>query len=65
MAELRLFASLQFRDDALRQHLAEFYSPLVERIDLPDYTLRENAVLIKGDKITESLRRELFSENKV
>ena len=34
--------ALEFRNDALSQDLAEFYAPLVKRIDLPDGTLSEN-----------------------
>jgi hypothetical protein len=36
-----------------RQHLAELYAPLVERVDPPDRSLREHAVLVKTDERPE------------
>src|SRR6266850_2519034 len=37
--------TFEFRNDALRQDLAQLDAPLIERIDVPDDTLRENRVL--------------------
>ena len=57
--------ALEFRDDALRQHLAEFHAPLVERIDLPDGALGEHGMFVKSDELAESLRREPVGEDGV
>src|SRR5262249_31312732 len=37
--ELRFALALQFGNDALRQHFAQFDAPLVEGIDVPDHAL--------------------------
>ena len=58
MAELGLCLALEFGDDALGQHLAQFDAPLVERVDVPDDALREDAVLVKRDQLAERRRRE-------
>ena len=44
-------AAFEFRDNLLRQHLAQLDAPLIKRIDLPDGSLREDAVLVKGDQL--------------
>ena len=38
--------------------LPELYSPLVERIDSPDYGLHIDAMLVEGDQRTQRCRRE-------
>src|SRR5439155_9062674 len=65
MAERRLCAALQFRDDALGQHLAKFHTPLVERVNIPACALGEHAVLVQGDQLAENLRREPSGEDGV
>ena len=57
MAELRLGCAFQFGDDALGQDLAEFHSPLVERVNLPDDALREDAVFVEGNKFAKPLNQ--------
>ena len=52
--ELRFGLALQFRNDALRQHLAELDAPLVERINVPDDALGEDAVLVEGDEFAQA-----------
>src|SRR6266496_6599164 len=47
VAERRLGLALEFRDDALGQYLAQFDSPLIERVDVPDDALGEDAVLVE------------------
>jgi len=47
----------------LREDLAEFYSPLIERVDVPDRSLREDAVFIESDQLAERLGRQFVSEN--
>ena len=43
---------------SLRQLLAQFDAPRVERVDAPNRALRKNIVLVEGDELTESFRRE-------
>src|SRR5688572_26293231 len=47
VCELRLLLGLQLRHDALGQYLAQFHAPLVERVDVPDRPLREDAVFVQ------------------
>src|SRR4051794_21106837 len=49
VVQIRLLRAVQFRQDPLREHLAEFHAPLVERVDVPDRALREHTVLIEGN----------------
>src|ERR1044071_5231203 len=65
MAERGLCLALEFRDNALGQHLAKFHAPLVERVNLPDGALREHAVLVKSDQLAENFRREPIGEDSV
>jgi hypothetical protein len=58
MAGLGLCLTLEFRDNALSQHLAQFDPPLVEGINAPNAALAKNLVLVKGDELAESFRRE-------
>ena len=58
MIERRLGLALEFRDNTLGQDFAEFYPPLIERVDLPDGSLRENDVLVKCYKLAENFRRQ-------
>src|SRR5436305_13930080 len=52
MSQLRFFGTLKLRDDAVSKHLAQFNTPLVERVDIPDGPLREDFVLVEGNKLT-------------
>src|SRR5262245_61241515 len=45
--------AFQLGRDAVGEDFAQFDSPLVERIDVPDRALHENAVLVKGDNLAE------------
>ena len=58
MTEFGFRRALEFWDNALRQHLPKLHAPLIERVDLPNNTLREDQVLVKGDEFAESFRRE-------
>ena len=49
-------AALQLGDDPLRQHLAQLDAPLVERVDVPDRALREDAVLVQRDQLAQQSR---------
>ena len=56
---------LKFRINDLGQLLAEFDSPLVERVDIPNNALRENLVFVECDQDAESFRRQLVEKNRV
>src|SRR5580698_9109307 len=60
MAEFGLRGVLNFRDDALCESLAKLNAPLVERVNSPDCTLREHAVLVEGNELAERFWRELI-----
>src|SRR5205823_11657040 len=57
--EWRLRRALEFGDDALRELLPQLDAPLVERVDVPDHALREDAVLVERDQRPERLGRAL------
>src|SRR5687768_10413892 len=61
MAQLRLVLRFQLRDDLLGENLAEFDTPLIERINVPNCALREDAVFVESDKLAQSLRSEPLS----
>src|SRR5580658_2745248 len=63
--EFRLGGTFDFRNDALRQKFAEFHAPLVERINVPDRALGEDAVLVKRNELAERFGRELVQKNYV
>src|SRR5450755_42262 len=65
MRELGLFRAFELGDDALRENFAEFDAPLVERIDLPDGALGEDAVLVERDEFAERFGSELVEEDSV
>ena len=65
VVELGLRLALELRDDALGQHLAQLDAPLVERVDVPDRALGEDAVLVERDQLAERLRRQPFGEDRV
>src|SRR5258708_33271396 len=53
MAEPGFALALELRDDALGQDLAEFYAPLIERVDVPNRSLGEHAVLVQRHEFSE------------
>src|SRR5690242_10867918 len=63
--ELRLALALELRDDPLGELLPQLDAPLVERIDVPDDTLRVDAVLVERDELAERFRRQPVSEDRV
>src|SRR2546427_1823015 len=65
MLKLGLFLVLKLRNDALGQHLAEFDTPLVKRINVPNRALGENGVLVKRNEFAQGFRREPLSQNRV
>src|SRR3974390_641873 len=65
MPKFGLSTCFEFGDDALGQHLAKLYAPLIERVDLPDGALREDAVLVEGDQFSEGFRCQSVGKNRV
>src|ERR1700674_472895 len=61
----RLGRAFEFGNGPLRQHLAELDAPLIERIDVPDDALHEDAVLVEGDDCAKGLRRQPLREQGV
>ncbi len=65
MAERRFRLALEFRDHVLGQDFAEFHTPLIERIDLPDRALCENDVLVERYQFAEVFRSQPFHEDRI
>src|SRR4030095_5892519 len=65
MLEIGFCIALEFRDNSLRQHFAEFNSPLIERVDIPDDALCENRVFVKSNELAQRFWCELVSKNRV
>src|SRR5262245_34633062 len=61
--ESRLGDALELWDDTLCQNLAEFHSPLIERVDVPDCALGKYAVLVKGNQVSQRRRRQAIEQN--
>src|ERR1700753_1907341 len=63
VVELGLACTGQFGDDALRQRLAEFDTPLIEGIDAPDRALYEDAVFVQRHQLAKRGRRQLRQQD--
>src|SRR5260370_35924835 len=63
--KLRLADALEFGNNLVRQRFAEFYTPLIERVDVPDRALHEDLVLVQRDNFTQRFRRQAFREDSV
>ena len=57
--------ALQFGNNALGQHFAQLDAPLVERINVPNHALGEDAVLVKRDEFAKNFRREPVDQDHV
>ena len=55
----------EFREDLLRELLAEFNAPLVVAVDVPDNALREDLVFVHGDEGAERFRRNVVHHDGV
>ena len=55
----------EFREDLLGELLAEFNTPLVVAVDVPDNALREDLVLVHGDEGAERFRRNVVHHDGV
>lgn len=56
---------LNFRLNLLCKLLAKFYAPLVVRVYIPDDTLNEDFVLVRGDQLAKSEWIKLRKKNRV
>src|SRR5512147_1968909 len=61
----RAFRTGEFPDDLRREHLAEFYAPLIERIDVPDHALYEHAVFVQRHQPTQRRGRQCVEQQRV
>jgi hypothetical protein len=57
--------ALQFRNDTLRQNLAQLNAPLVEGIDIPDCALGERGVFVERHQFAEGFGCQFFGEDHV
>ena len=55
----------KFRKDLLGELLAEFNTPLVVAVDVPDHALREDLVFVHGDEGAEGFRRNVVHHDGV
>jgi hypothetical protein len=53
--QFRVIAALQLGNDSPRQYLADFDSPLVERIDILCRSLGEHVVFVQSDELPSVL----------
>ncbi len=60
-----LCAILQLGQDLRRQLFAEFDTPLVKAVDVPDYSLNKYLVLVDGQNLPKGFGRETGNKNRV
>ena len=65
MLKLRLSGTLQFRNDARREDFAQLHAPLIEGVDGPNRTLREDAMFLEGHQRAHDARRQFFSQDRI
>src|SRR5271165_4938148 len=65
MPECGFCLGFEFRDDPLGKDLAEFNSPLIKGVDVPDGALGKDAVLVERDELTKHLRCKPLGEDRV
>ena len=63
MRKLGFAGALEFWNDTVRQHFAEFDAPLVERVDIPDSALNKDLVLVERDELAKCLRSQTISKD--
>lgn len=56
---------IQFWNDALSENFTQFDAPLVERVDVPNDSLRENRMLVKCNQFSECIGRQFLQWNRV
>ena len=65
MREHRICFVFKFGNNALRQNFAEFNSPLIERVDIPDGSLGEDRMFIQRDQLSKNFWCEFFGEDRI
>lgn len=60
VCEVRFIRGFDFGRGLLGQRLAQFDSPLIKRVDIPDNPLCEDAVFVKRDQHAERIRRQFI-----
>src|SRR5262252_5715603 len=65
VAKSGLGFALELRDDLLGQELTEFDAPLIERVDVPDGALGEDAVLVECNQLSQGRRSQTIHHNSV
>src|SRR6266851_1198913 len=65
VSQHRLCRTLQLANDPLCQHLAKLDTPLVERVDAPNRTLRKHCMFVQRNQLAQHLRRELIRQNRI
>src|ERR1700677_2173232 len=63
MVERRFGFTFKLWNDALRQRLTQFNSPLIERVDVPDRSLCKHRVLVECDEFAQRFRRKPLRKN--
>ena len=61
--KVRFSGTLQFGNDARREDFAQLHAPLIEGVDSPNRTLRENAMFIEGHQRADDAGRQFFSQD--
>src|SRR5581483_3049904 len=65
VTKVRVGRVFKLRKDTLREDFAEFDSPLIERVDVPDGSLGEDTVLVQSHQSAERCRREPLGQDQV
>ena len=65
MLEVRFLCAFQLRYNPLSQDLTELDTPLIEWIDIPDHSLREDVVLIQSHELSQHAWSQPFGEDRV
>src|SRR5438128_4709021 len=59
------FRAIELGQDSTGELFAQFYTPLIEGINVPDHALGKDLVLIERDQATEGTRRNLRHQDAV
>ena len=62
MLQRGILLALEFGNDALGQHLAQFDAPLIEGVDALDHALRKRDVFVEGDEFAQHVRCQPFGD---
>ena len=65
MFEIGSARAFEFGNNFLGKHFAQLDAPLIERINVPNRPLRENAVLVQRNERAQHFGREFIGENDI